>query len=224
MKNKKIIYGILFAIIIIGIIVASILKFNYSIDYEDAKKLNIYISKQVNIEDIESIVSDIFGTRNKVEYVETFKDMVLVTIPNIYTEEQETELKNELVNRINNKYETDINSEDVKFEVLPHFRGRDFIKRYVKPIIITAIIILVYFGIRYNKLGSLKVAFSTILNMALVESAYISLIAITRIEINKFTVPFGMLIAVITLVIITNNYEQKLENEIEKEKNAPKQN
>lgn len=223
MKNKKIIYGILFAIIIIGIIIASTLKFNYSIDYEDARKLNIYISKQVDLEDIESMVSDIFGTRNKVEYVETFKDMVLVTIPNIYTEEQETELKNELINRINNKYETEINAEDITFEVLPHFRGRDFIKRYIKPIIITAIIILVYFGIRYNKLGSLKVSLCTILNMAVIEAVYISLIAITRVEINKFTVPFGMLIAVITLVIITNNYEKKLEDEIKKEKKAQKQ-
>ena len=223
MKDKKIIYGILFSIIIIGIIVASIFKFNYSIDYEDAKQVSIYIAKQVNLKDIKDMISDIFGTRNKVEYVETFNDMVLITIPNIYTEERETELKDELVNRINNKYETEIKTDEVTFSVYPHFRGRDFITRYIKPIIITAIIILVYFAIRYRKIGSLKVALSTVGHMALVEAVYVSLIAITRLEINKFTVPFGMLIAVITLVVLTSNYEKKLEKEIEKEKKAKKE-
>lgn len=211
MKNKKIIYGILFAIIVIGIIMASTLKFNYSIDFEDARKIDIYTAKQVNLEEIKSMVSDIFGTRSKVEYIETFDDMVRVTLPNIYTEEQKTEYKNELINRINAKYETEINEEEVLVKVLPHFRGRDFVRRYIVPIIITAIIILVYFAIRYRKLGSLKVALNAVGNMALIEAVYVSLIAITRVEINKYTVPFGMLLAVITLLTLTNNYEQKLE-------------
>lgn len=222
MKNKKIIYSVLFAIIIIGIIIASIFKFNFSMDYIDAKRINIYISKPVEIEDIKNMVNEIFGTKNKVEYVETFKDMVAVTIPKIYTEEKETELKTELVNRINAKYETEIKAEEVKSTILPHFRGRDFISRYIVPIIIVAVIILVYFGIRYNKLGSIKVALNTVGHMALVEALYVSFIAITRLAINKYTVPFGMLLAVVTLLILTNNYENKLEKVVKEEKKAKK--
>lgn len=224
MKNKKIIYCVLFAIIIIGIIVASTLKFNFSIDYVDAKRMNIYISKQVEIEDIKNMVNDIYGTKNKVEYVETFKDMVSVTIPNIYDEAKETEFKTELINRINNKYQTELNAEEIETTIVPHFRGRDFISRYIMPIIIVAIIVLAYFAIRYRKLNAAKIALNAIGNMALVEAVYISIIAITRLEISKYTVPFGMLIAVITLMSLTTNYENKLELKEEEEKKSNKKN
>lgn len=220
MKNKKIIYFVLFAIIIIGIIVGATLKFNFSIDYLDAKRINIYVAKQIDIEEIKDMVDDIFGTKNKVEYVETFNDMVSITIPNIYEDAKETELKNELINRINNKYQTEIKTDDITSTIVPHFRGRDFIKRYILPITIVAIIILVYFTIRYNKIGSVKVALNTVGHMALIEAVYISLIAITRFEINKYTVPFAMLIAVIVLLVLTTKYE----NDLKKQKAKSKKN
>ena len=45
----------------------------------------------------------------------------------------------------------------------------------------------------------------------LIGLTYASLIAITRIPINKFIIPIGMAIYVITIIVLNMKYEKKLE-------------
>ena len=65
--------------------------------------------------------------------------------------------------------------------------------------------------IRFKKLGATKTLLTTIIVLMLIGLTYASLIAITRIPINKFIIPIGMAIYVITIIVLNMKYEKKLE-------------
>ena len=60
---------------------------------------------------------------------------------------------NNLVTKINEKYETSLTKDDLTVVEIPHYRGRDLMANYVWPIAISAALIIVYEAIRFRKLG-----------------------------------------------------------------------
>ena len=210
-KNKKII-SIITIIVLIGIIVISTVGFKVSLKYHENKKIEISMSKKFELNDIEKISKEVIGKKVIAQKVEIYEDAVKIVAEDI-TEEQ----KNEIINKINEKYEVNIDKESVKIQEVPHARLRDLIKPYITPFIIMTIVVLIYMVLRYYKLNSLMVFLKTLLDIVVGQALLFSLFAILRIEIGIITIPLVIVTYILSIMYCTQNCEKKLEEIVKEE-------
>lgn len=205
-KNKKIIYAIICIIIIAGVIVTATMKLNFSREYSEGKRIDAYIGKAVNLEEFKQLTEEVFEEENvKVQEIEIFSDMVAITVDTTTDDQLE-----QLVQKINEKYGKELTKDSLTIVDVPHTRLRDIVKPYKVPVLIVAVLILLYEAVRYRKLGTVKVLLNTILQILIWEAVYFSIIAIARLPITVFTVPIGLAVAVIVFIILINKYEEEL--------------
>ena len=114
------------------------------------------VAKEFEISDIKQITNEVMPNQPVIiQKVEVYEDTVSIISKDI-TDEQ----KSNLINKINEKYGTELSADSTQILTVPHTRGRDIIKPYIAPFLIATIIILIYMAIRYYKLGIIN----TILN------------------------------------------------------------
>ena len=181
MKNiKKILYILCILVIIAGIIVWKNLGFNYSTELAKGTIVEIYFDNSTNKKEIED------------------------------SGEATDEQKSNLVSKINEKYGIEKTTEDLKIIETPAIQGKDLAKNYIKPTIISTIVILLYLTIRYRKIGNIKLALITLIKTAIITGAYFGLVIITRLPIvSLYTIPVGMFIAIIVLITLCYKNENK---------------
>lgn len=202
----KILYIFIAIVIIAGIVVGCTAKFKFSLAYDDSNRIEVYIGKDYTKSDVESIAKEVFGTNDVlIQKIEFFNDSVAITV-----RESNDEQLNNLVTKINEKYETSLTKDDLTVVEIPHYRGRDLMANYVWPIAISAVLIILYELIRFRKIGVLKIAAKLIIWPIVIEALYLSVLAIARIPISYYTLPLGIILAVLTLTIITYKNEKKL--------------
>ena len=204
-KNTIILTVLIAIILIVGAIVIDTKGLAFELKYQNSQKVELNIGKEFKTEDVKQITNEVFDNQPvKIQAIEVYKDAISITTTEI-SEEQKTNL----VNKINEKYETKLKSEDITIESIPHTRGRDIIKPYITPFIIITIIILVYLMIRYYKLNSLKVLIESIGIIALSQMVLLGIMAITRMPIGEFTIPMVLLVYMISTYICTAKFENK---------------
>lgn len=196
---------ILLVLVIVGIIVTAIYGFNKELKYEKSQCIDIYVEQEFDKEKIKEIANQIFGTKNIVETVEIYQDMVTVRALTI-TEEQ----KNDFVNKVKENYEFSQTAEETIIEDIASTRIRDMYSQYVLPFVISGILVLSYIIIRYHKIGMLKVIARTIITPVIAEVMLLSVIAITRIPMGRIipTLFIGMYILSIWYVINQNEKDK----------------
>ena len=205
MKNK-ILYILIAIIIIAGIVVGCTAKFRFSLAYDDSNRIEVYIGKEYTKDDIKAIAEEVFGTKDVlIQKVEFFNDTVTITVRN-YNDDQ----LNNLATKINEKYGTSLTKDNLTVVQIPHYRGRDIMANYLLPIGISAVIIIAYEAIRFRKLGVIKTVLKLVIWPVIIEALYLSILAITRIPISYYTLPLGIIIAVLTLTVITYKNEKNL--------------
>ena len=179
----------------------------FGLNYEDSKKVEINLGKQFEEKDIKEITNDVFGKQPVlIQAIEVYKDAVSITTTEI-TDDQ----KANLIAKLNEKYGTDISTDDITIEANAHIRGRDIVKPYIVSFAIATVIVLVYLSIRYYKLNSLKVLAKSIGIMLLAQLILLAIIAIARIPIGVLTMPVVLLIYVlyvksISLIYVLSTY------------------
>ena len=205
-KKQKIIFAIIALIIIIGAVITLTIGLNFDLRYQEAKRIELYLEKDYEISDIKQITDETIPDQNVIiQKVEVFEDSVRIIAKEI-TEEQ----KQNLVNKINEKYETELDAESTEIVTIPHTRGRDIVKPYIIPFAIATIIILVYMGVRYRKLGTIKTILKTVIVSIIAQAVLLSLIAIIRIPIGRLTIPMVIAVYLLTLIGITTKFEKEL--------------
>ena len=212
MDKKKISYIVIAIIIALGILIACIWGFKVSIDYAEHKQVDIYIGKQFEGEDIKKIAKEVLGKQEIfVEKVELYEDMVSINAKEITDEQLE-----QLNQKINEKYEIENSLENLTIATIPKVRLLDKITPYIMPSIIATGVIIIYSIIRYRKLGILNVLLKIFKINVLAQGIYFSAFAITRLSINRLTLPVALLIVIITLFITFYKLEKdKDKKEIE---------
>ena len=202
-KNVKIIIiSIMTLIILAGIVVTGIYGFNKELKYSQSQSIDVYIEQEADVAKIKEIVNENLGnSNNMVQTVEIYKDLVTIRAKEI-TEEQ----KNNIVNKIKENYEFSQTAEDTTINTVPETKLIDMYKKYIVPFTISGILVLVYMAIRYYKKGILKVLGRTIVLPIFGELFLLSIIAITRIPVGRFTpvLVIAMYIASILMVIKQN--------------------
>ena len=207
LTNKgKTIFLLALIIIIAGIIVMLIKGFKFDLNYEATKQVEIFIGKEFNISDIKSITNEIFEKETVlIQKVEVYGDMVSIKVLDI-TDHQKTSL----VEKINEKYETELKTEDVEVKTIPHTRARDILKPYIVPFMVAAVIVLIYMAIRFFRLGALNVILRTVCIAIIAELVLFSLIAITRVPLGQITIPMMLFVYVVSILGTTIKFEEKL--------------
>lgn len=216
---KKVIYGILACVIVIGIIITATIGLNVDIVYSKNVEIDAYIGKTADIKDIKQIAKEVFGGEKMiVQKIELFDDMFSITMKD-KSDEELNEKVEQFVSKLNEKYSTELKADnDITIVHNPKIRLSSIIKPYILPIAISTVIILVFAGIRYRKLGILKIVISYLGYLLFVEGTYFGLLAITRFPINRFVIPIGLAIMIVIFTTLSFKNEQKLEEKIAEEK------
>ena len=203
-KNIKIIISAIIALIILaGIVVVNIWGFNKELQYEKGQSIEVYLEQKTDIAKIKEIVNNELGTKNKVQTVEIYEDMVIIRAQSI-SEEQ----KNNIVNKIKENYQFEQTAEKTNIKTEPETRIRDMYKKYVIPFIISGGLIVVYMGIRYYKKDIVKVIITTIAIPVVAELVLLSVIAITRIPVGRFTPVLVILTYIASIMYVINKIEK----------------
>lgn len=205
-KNKKILIAVIIAIvIIIGIIIIAVKGLAFGLEFKNAQKIEFNLGQKFENSEMQKIAKETLGQNVIVEKIEIYEDAVSIKAEQI-TEEQKTNF----ITKINERYSSEIKPESVLVQDVSNIRGRDIIKPYIIPFIITTLIILAYLMIRYYKLNSIKILLQSLIIIILPQILLLSLIAITRIPINMITIAFIPFIYVISLIAIAIVFETKL--------------
>lgn len=214
-KNKKIIIGILIAIILIaGIAITLTIGLNFDLNYQETRQIQLNLGIEFDKNDIKEITDEVFsGQKVMIQTVEVFKDAVSIRTTDI-TDEQ----KQSLIDKINEKYESaEIEADSVEIETIPHTRGRDIVKPYIAPFALATFIILVYMAFRYKKIGSTKTILKTLGMVILMQAILLSIIAIARIPIGRVTIPLVLGVYLLTLIGLTTSFEKQLKTKVSEE-------
>lgn len=223
-STKNRIIGIVsILLVVIGLIVVIVGGFNVEQKYRSYNKINIYVGEEIDIDKIEKIVKEVFG-KNKatVQKLEIYNDTFQVTAKEI-TEEQ----KNAIIDKVNELYPIEgtedssententesnvrIKKEDIKIVSANNVRLRDVFKPYIMPLTITTLCIMLYVGIRYRKLGVIKVVLGTVGVIVGVQILLLSVLAIIRFPMGRFS-PALILIAYIMSVLYISNRLKNME-------------
>lgn len=209
-KTNKILILLMILIIIAGILMIIFKGFNFDLKYQDTKQIEFGLDKQFSISDIKAITDEVLNNEPVlIRKVEVYEDAVNITAREI-TDEQ----KANIITKVNEKYGTDLNADEIEIATVAHTKGKDIIMPYVVPFIIATIIILIYMMIKYYKLNSGKVLLKTIGIIILTQVLLFSIMAITRIPIGRLTIPLVLTVYMLTLVW----YTTKLENQLKTKK------
>ena len=194
-KRNVIILAIAMIIIIAGVIVTFTIGFNKQLRYQESQKIDIYVASEVDVKKIKDIANEVLGRNNMVQTIEIYQDMVTIRAKSISDEQKDT-----IVNKVKENYEFEQTAENTEISNIPATRIRDILKKYILPMSLSFVIILVYMTVRYHEKGMLKVMLQTIVFPAICEIILCCLIAITRIPVGVYT---PTLILIVYLASIT---------------------
>ena len=215
-KKAKILCIIIAIIIIAGAIVTGVKGFNIELIYSNRQEIIITNNTGLNIDEIKEIAESVLENKKvKVQKNQKFENSVVIVSKEISEEEKEN-----IVNKVNEKYSADISNDDVNIINVANTRIRDILKPYILPGIVTFVIIILYFLIVYNKIGIKKLLLTGIFTPIIVELLYYSIIAITRIPFGRITnsIAIGLYIASIgAITVLFQNEKEKLVENEEKE-------
>lgn len=204
-QNKKIIIAITALLLVVGVILALTIGFNVELKYKATQRIELSLGKEFEKNDIKNIANEVIGQENIVEKINEDEDAVA-----IIAEEISDEQKSEIVNKINEKYELEINNENVEINNIPQLHIRDMLYKYVSTFLITGGIIGLYLFVRYYKIGAVKVIGTTAIVSVATQCILFSILAITRIPIGRLTIPLIISVFAFTLYGLTIKYENDL--------------
>lgn len=213
--KKKILIAVMTCIIIVGFAMIGFVGLNFDINYTANKEIDIYLGTQFEISDIRGLVKEVIGNeRAVIQKVELYEEIVSIKVKEISDEQIE-----QLLAKINEKYNLEIKKDDITITNNPNLRGRELVKPYILPIAISVVLVLVYAGIKFYRVNSIEVISKLIGLNIIAQLFYVSVLAITRLPVNRLTIPVSIAIYIATTLAVTINFENK---EIVKEKKKNK--
>lgn len=197
-KRKKIIFGILILTIISGIIILCTIGFNKSLEYSAGTRIEVYIDKGYDKQEIIDIAKDSFsGKMISFAEVEKLGQVASIKVKD-YTDEELDTYKNKIME----KYEIKEDSLMIQEIPVPKTQIRTIIVPYILPITLVTILSLVYMAFRNIKSGNaLSIVIKMLLTLIIVLGLYFSLILIFRLPFGPYTMPVALAVYILTLLI-----------------------
>lgn len=192
-------------LILAGIVVVLFRGFNVNFLLEQHEVIEFNIGKDFELSDVKNICKEVFGNKKVVlRKIELFNDSVSINVSSITNEEKEN-----LVNKLNEKYGTEKDISDVEVKTVAKVRIRDWVKPYVKPTIVSSIIILGYIAIRFRNDNLIKVIAKIVGTIILTTLTILSVFAICRIPMAPICIMVLIMVALAELILYINKLEQE---------------
>jgi len=181
---KKSLYIMIAVILVASIIVTATIGLRVTLRYSEGVVIRFASEKDINVSDIESIASEIWGDDYIVKQVEFFDNSVQLKVRET-TEEQYAQF----IEKVNEKLETELTASDFVEEHVSNERLRDLIKPYIIPLGISTLLVVAYLAIRFR---GARQMLEYLMCLIIGEGLYYSLYALCRIPVGTYTVPIGM--------------------------------
>lgn len=157
-------------IIITGIVVIFVKGINYSLAYGENTTIELYLENDFERQDVINIITEVFGNNFETRQINELKGDIL-----IITKSASDEQLDSLVSKTNEKFGLELTKDDLIVTKNSKISLMDLINPYISSTCISAIIILIYFTIRYKKLGVLKVIGYTLFMIICTQLIYVSI-------------------------------------------------
>lgn len=201
--NKKSVALVIFILIIIsGIITVGVAGFEKSSDYAKGTRLEVYIPKGYEKQDVINIAKESFENKEISFYeIEKLNQVAGIKVKK-YTKDELDNFKT----KIAEKYEMDKKEIELHEVSVPTTRISSIVTPYVLPMILVTGLSLIYVGIRNFKSNErLKILLKVLATITIVIGLYFSIIALFRLPFGIYTMPLALAIYVITLLISVKN-------------------
>ena len=207
LKNKKMLSLFIIALVIIfaGIIMLCVKGLNYDLLYGKNTTIETYLETDVTLSDIQEIVVETFGSKNNIKFINNLDNDILITVKSASDEQIDT-----FVSKINEKYNLELTKENLIIMSNPQIKLMDLANKYILPLVIIILIILLYFIIRYKKIGINKIIGCTLLVIIGIQAILVSIYAILRVQVNNLTIPIYMLAFIVSILGLTEFFENKI--------------
>lgn len=221
-NNKKKI-GLLAVVLIIlaGIVIVGLKGFNVSLMYRSHETINFAAGKEMLVSDVEVIVKEVLQDKKyDVRAIEEFEDAVSISTESFTVEEKEN-----LVNKINEKYGLENKVDDVKIQSVSNIRLRDIFTPYLKSTIVVLVFLVLYMVVRYKNdemKKLLKSILCDLVNIGVLQGVIIALMAILRLPISGLTIPVLLTVFYVQLVMIMARREKERKEALKKVKKTKK--
>lgn len=202
--KKKLCYIILIIICIVDIIITMAKGLNVGLYYGEGHTLT-FSEKNVNVDDIKSIAKDVFGKEYIVQQVEFFDDSCMIKVKNV----NDDQISN-LITKLNEKYSSSLTTDDIKVSHVSNVRIRSLIEPYIIPIILSTLIVLAYYAVRFR---GAKQMLELIKALVIVGVIIYSVFAIGRVKVNVLTTPIMMTSYILTILFYTIYAEKQKDKE-----------
>ena len=205
-NNKKIVILGVILLILAGIIIIALKGLNVALMFGKHEAIEIKLDKEVDLIVVKDVCKDVFVNKKfVVKGLEVFNESAQINVESITDEE-----KNNLVQKINEKFETNKSVDDLKIYSVSNKRIRDVLKLYIKPMIISFAIVFVYMLIRFRKIEPIKIIIDFMSKVILTEAVLLSITAITRFPVSDILINLFMIVAVAQLICHISRSEKKL--------------
>ena len=202
--KKKIVGAIIAVIILIGIVITFTIGLNFDLLYKEHKEIEIVVGQEFDNNEIATLAKEVFENQKVViRKVELYKDMVSIAVEDITDEQKEA-----LNNKLNEKYGQNNSIEDVIVTEIPHERLSDLVKPYIKPVIISFVLISAYLlGYLFiykrsgNEVNIVKAMLEFVCGTAVIQLLYLSVFAICRLPVDRLTIPFALVLFIATSIM-----------------------
>lgn len=215
-KDKKSVLLVVLAIILVGIIMFCIKGLNYNLFYGKNTTISITTEQTIDKGELQQIVEETIGGKASVRNLNDSSNSLLITVKEISDEQ-----KTNLLTKINEKYSLELEEEDLTITNNASIKLVDIIKPYSTPSVISIVLILLYFIIRYRKYGIGKIILETLGSILISELSLFSIYAIIRIPVNSITMPISVILFVIVIIALMEKFRK--EEAKAKDKNKKKQ-
>lgn len=195
-------------LILAGIVVVLFRGFNVNFLLEQHEVMEFVIGKDFEMADVKQICKEVFGNKKVVlRKIEVFNDSISINASSITNEEKEN-----LINKLNEKYGTTKAVNEINVKTVAKVRIRDWVKPYVKPVVVSGIIILAYIAIRFREENLVKLISKIVAIMLLTTLALLSICAICRVPMSPIYIMGLTSVAIIELIVYIAKLNNKAEN------------
>lgn len=202
--KRKIAYIVLAIIFIAAIIVTITCGLKVDLNYSEGENITFTVGKTITTDQIKEIANEIWGKNNYlVQEVELFGDSARIKVKSVTDENIE-----QLTNKINEKYSTELKTSDFDIEHVMNTRLRNVIEPYIVPIGIATLLILAYYAIRFR--GTMKMI-NVLKYIIIAEGILYSVYALIRVPVNSLTMPLALIAFTMVVMIYTALSEKATE-------------
>lgn len=207
MKNiKKVLALFVVIVLILGILMVVKKGFNYGIEYKEVTELKFMLGQVLDMDEVESIVNESFNNKEtRIQKIDHFNDSVNISVVEPTDEEIQV-----LLDKLNARYSQNNEMNNISRVKTANVSLTEIIKPYILPSIVALVLVLLYMIVRYRNQGILKVALLPIFATIVVEALFFAICAIIRIPITIWTMPFALILMILTLTWYAYKYEKNM--------------